>query len=434
MTAIEFSWKQFVNSGKTKAIVKALMTKRKGDPAERPSGFDPSKSNDYYRQNSLIGSSLDDLVDSVCGAGIRVKVVDIETDEEIPYSDIPEFAAVMRASRPNWTVYRAIHDAIRIHDGYIVKKYKGNAITAFAPVPPNEMRVDRSPTMEVLGYYQELGSESDWVKFKPAEIVQIKNKEITGEAYGVSLIERVAENSDILRDIGLDFAKFMATKAYPPTVWGFGSAERPWSDADIKSFMDSLEDIDPGAQIGVRGDVTATTLNPDVQMPDVVPSLTYYTSTVVNGLGVPAVSTGLLSDSGMVGDLQEKAYSRRVNTMRTLIGEQLEIELFDEILVSNGYEDMQTQIIWNQHDDEEQRMLVNDIVQLAQNGFLTREFGQTMLGFPTGPNMHGEYLKIVDQAEGGDPSIPKESDQNTKDIVEEDGDEDGRTGSKRQNV
>jgi hypothetical protein len=435
VTTIDLKWRKFVESGKTKAVIRALIKKRRGDGAERPNGYDPAVCNSYYRQNSLIGSSIDDLVDSICGAGVKVKVVSIDDDKEIPYSDIPEFAAAMRMSRPNWTIYRAIHDALRIHDGFIVKKYSGSRVTSFAPVPPNEMRVDRTPTMEVTGYYQEIGSETDWIRFKPAEIVQIKSKEITGDPYGVSLIERISENADILRDIGLDFAKFLATKSYPPTVWKFGTPERPWSDLDIRTFMDSLEDIDPGAQIGVRGDIDPITLNPDVQMPDVKHPLTYYTATIVNGLGVPAVSTGLLSDAtGSVGELQEKAYNRRVNAMRTLIGEQLEIELFDQILESNGYEDMQSVLIWNQHDDEQHRMLVNDIVQLGQNGFVTKEYGQGLLGFPAGSNMAGEYLKVTDRPEGASPALQAEADQNKTVDVKAKGKTDSRKGSKRREV
>lgn len=431
VTYLELNWRKFVQAGKDKAVLRALIHKRRGDNAERPLGFDPSRCNALYKQNTLIGSSLDDLVDSICGAGINVQVNDIETGDEVSYADIPEFAACLRASRPNWTIYRVIHDALRVHDGYIVKKFRGGKITQFAPVPPNEMRVNRTPQMQVTEYYQEIGSETDWIRFKPEEIVQIKNCEITGEPYGISRIERIAENAEILRDLGLDFAKFMSVKAYPPTVWKFGTPERPWNDTDIKSFMNSLEDVDPGAQIGVRGDIDPLTLNPDVTMPDVEPSLKYFTATVVNGMGVPAVSTGLITDTGAVGDLQEKAYNRRVNTIRTLLGEQLELELFDQILESNGYEDMMTTVSWNRHGDEEHRMLVNDIVQLQQNSLITTEYGQTLLGFPTGDNMPGEYRAAVDQAEGATPAIPSQANQNTTEDVKAKGGTDKRKGSPR---
>lgn len=431
---MELNWRKFVEAGKNKAVLRALISKRRGDPAERPLGFSPDKCDLLYKQNSLIGSSIDDLVDSICGAGINVQVVDIETGDEIPYTDVPEFASCLRASRPNWTVYRAVHDSLRVHDGYIVKKFSGDRITKFSPVPPNEMRVDRTPQMEIIGYYQDIGMPEDNVKFKPEEIVQIKHLEITGEPYGISRIERIDENAEILRDMGLDFAKFMSVKAYPPTIWKFGTPERPWNDTDIKSFMDSLEDVDPGAQIGVRGDIEALTLNPDVSMPDVDPALKYFTSMVVNGLGIPAVSTGLLTDTGAVGELQEKAYNRRVNTFRTLLGEQLELELFDQILQSNGYEDMMSVVSWNKHGDEEHRMLVNDVVQLQQNSLVTTEYGQTLLGFPTGDNMPGEYKQAVDQAEGATPAIPAEANQNTTEDVKAKGGTDKRKGSPRRIV
>lgn len=423
-----------MEDGKTKAVIRALIHKRRGDPAERPLGYDPDRLNSIYKSNSFVGSAIDDLVDSICGAGINIQVVDIESGEEVPYSDVPEFAACLRVSRPNWTVYRAVHDALRIHDGYIVKKFSGGHITQFAPVPPNEMRVERTKTMEITGYYQDIGMPEENVKFKPEEIVQIKNCEITGEPYGVSRIERVAENAEILRDMGLDFAKFMSVKAYPPTVWQFGTPERPWNDNDIKAFMDSLEDVDPGAQIGVRGDINPITLNPDVSMPDVDPALKYFTSTIVNGLGIPAVSTGLLTDTGAVGELQEKAYNRRVNTIRTLLGEQLELELFDPILETNGYEDMMTVVSWNRHGDEEHRMLVNDIVQLQQNSLITTEYGQTLLGFPTGDNMPGEYRQAVDQAEGAAPAMQSAASQNTTEDVKAKGGTDQRKGSPRRKV
>lgn len=443
---MDLHWKNFTKAAKNKALIKALITKRKKDPAERPMGYTPDALNVYYRQAPLIGPALDDLVDSICGAGINIQVTDIESGEEVPYTDVPEFAAVLRASRINKVIYSAIHDSYRVGNGYIVKKYKGNSIHKVDIAVPNEMRVDRDKYGNVNRYYQEIGSEEDWAKFTPDEIVHIKMKSVTGDAYGFSIIERVAENADVMRDVGLDFSKFLATKAYPPTVWQFGTPEHPWSDADIEKFMNSLEDIDPSAQIGVRGDVEAKTLNPEAQMPDVSPIMTLFTSQILNGIGTPAVSSGLINDTGLTGDIQEKSYNRRVNTARTMIGEQLELELFDEILVSNGYDDLMSTVTWNRHSDEENRMLVNDLVQLGQNGFMTREFGQMLLGFPSGDNMPGEYIKEIGQAaldqmqQAGNgtklasPAIPAQADQNTTKDLKALARSDGRKGSKRMNV
>jgi hypothetical protein len=235
-----------------------------------------------------------------------------------------------------------------------------------------------------------------------------------------------------MRNLKLDLAEVMETMAYPPTVYRCGVEGKPWAKAKIVAFLNDLADTTIGKLVGVSGDVER--MKDEIKVPDISPVMSLIAASELNGIGVPAAQTGLLPSVGdQVAKQQKEAYMKRVTHYRVLIKELLELELIDPLLESWGYDNIKAELIWLPLPGEDERMNVNNIIQLKQNGLVTRDYGQYLLGFPIGDEMAGDYEEPVDRAEGASPELQPEADTGKKEDIEANSGDDGREGSARMN-
>jgi len=224
----------------------------------------------------------------------------------------------------------------------------------------------------------------------------------------------------------IDLANFISTKAYPPILWKLGNSEQPWGANLVEEWAKTREEIEPGDQISVQGDVSYEAVGVSSETLDVQPYLLFFASLVVSGLRVPAALTSLIKDMGQfTADSQANAYARRINDLRQQLAEILEVDVFNRILRQNNAGQYHAEVVWRKHDDEAERMAVNNVVQLVQNGIISDTEARESVGYPQ--VVKGELKKPVDKPENVEPAIPNESNQNTSDDVTED----NRTGSKR---
>lgn len=386
---------------------------------------------DIYRTDPIAGASVDFTISFVLGAGIDVTVVDLDGVEV----KLPEFDAIVRKSKPRNVMQQFLKDGFIHGNGYIelMKSPDGAIIGKFGVVPATEMRVEIDGKGIVEKYVQELGeSEDDFPIYEPHEIVHYRNRGISGEPYGRSDIEPITEVSEILRDMMIDLANFISAKAYPPIVWIFGTPEKPWHRDAINQFMSDREEVEPGDQIGVQGDITHEVAGVGNDTLDIQPYLTFFASMEVSGMRVPATLTSIITDIGQfTADAQTNAYNRRINDIRSELSELLENDLFNRIIEYNGYGDNYRAVVkWKKHDDESMRMAVNNIVQLVQNRIITIPEARAEINFPMEYDPE-QMMKGSAAVEKAEPEIPPESDENTsEDTVEE---EDGRHESRREN-
>jgi len=78
------------------------------------------------------------------------------------------------------------------------------------------------------------GPESDdATKYGRHDVAEFYFRKNPLEYYGRSNIERIHEQADMLRDMEIDYARFIATKAYPPIFWSCGTEESEWSENQI---------------------------------------------------------------------------------------------------------------------------------------------------------------------------------------------------------
>lgn len=394
---------------------------------ERKTGYDMTKLDEYWRTSAVLGSSIDDMAMSICGAGFSLAFKRVGTNEYIDPTEVDEVHQVLMNSRQQWVIYRAVHDALKLGNGYILKQYSGDYIVHIKPIPPDNIEILRDPYMNVIEYVQNVGEEKDNPIWDGDNVIHIKLLEKTGAAFGTSVIERVAEDDDILRNMKLDLATVMEKTAYPPEIYQCGTEDKPWSSERIKEFLTELSDSTIGKIVGVSGDVKP--VHRDIKLPDISPTMSVLSSSLLNGIGVPVTQTGLISNAGdAIVKSQNNAYMKRVTSYRILLKELLEIQLFDPLLESWGYTDIKAELTWLPMPGEDERMSVNNIVQLKQNSIITRDYAQRLLGFPVGDEMPGTYDNVVDSPEGVSPELQPKDDMGTSEDIAANAGTDNRNG------
>jgi hypothetical protein len=194
--------------------------------------------------------------------------------------------------------------------------------------------------------------------------------------------------------------------------------------------MDDREEVEPGDQIGIQGDMDAKAIGVAGESLNIEPYLTFFASMIVSGLKVPATLTSVITGIGQfTADAQANAYTRRINEIRMELSELLEVELFDEIIRVNGYGDkLRSKVTWKKHDDEQLRMAVNNLIQLVQNSVISPEEARMNLNYPA--EVVGTLRKAVDKPEEAEPAIDSKVDENN---MEDTSDDDGRTEQDRKN-
>jgi len=396
-----------------------VMGKSAKDTKERPKA-DFKELESVYRGDPIVAAGIDYTVSFTVGSDVTFRFVD-PRGTEVEQDD---FRRILRRSRPKSLLRLITKDMMVYGNAYVELVKLGDKIVRLQNVNPYKMRVSRDVNGDVLEYIQEIGdNEAEYTHWTPQELIHFKNREITGKPYGISDIEPILEAAEILRDMGIDLANFISNKAYPPIVWKLGTSEKPWGKTDIKKWGQARAEPEAGDQISVSGDVTAEVVGVSKQTLNISDYLQYYAASIVSGLRIPASFVSLLSDlSPFTGEQQKHAYRRRINDLQTYISEVLEISAFDEIVVTNGYGNIECQIIWTLQDDEDERVRVNNIIQLKQNGIISSTEARLGTGFDE--EVNGTLPEPIDKAEGTSPALQSPT-------IETDVDIDGRTSQTR---
>lgn len=437
-------------SGKPKAVYPPLASTTKGQKEyERPPDTKYDDWVELYETDPIFGPGIDHIVDYICGAGITVKLHSVSKNgDEVPVWEAPQFMNAVRLSRRHRVNKLFVKDALLNGTAYIeLVRTKANSIDApihkFKNIPPAKMRVYRDKYMNVLSYKQEIGG-SEEPEFRPENVVEYKFHEVTGKGYGCSVARRVIEASNILRNIGLDLAEFIGTKAFPPLLWllGVGPNGKPWDRDDVIAFMAERESVHPGDQVGVSGDVDAKAIGVADAALDVSSPMNFFASEIVNGMQLPsALSTVIEVSNQFVTETQMTAFDIFVTSVRNDLAELHEVELFDKILLSHGYDDLYSEVVFEQHNWEKERVDVNNIIQLLNAKLYSVEYALHKLGDPVDEAQRGT---IINNAPLQDPSGTgsgtgenknlDQLDTSKSDNTTDDVDDDGRDGSRRVNT
>ncbi|MGD0405141.1 MAG: phage portal protein [Candidatus Bathyarchaeia archaeon] len=270
----------------------------------------------------------------------------------------------------------------------ICKDETTGAVTWLKPLDPVHMRVRRNEYGDIFGYIQLLtfppvvftaqdmvhfrwGAKSWWYEF----------------SYGTSLLRPLLKIQALIDQLEDDMAVIVHTYSKPMLVVKAGTAERPFSDAQLQSLMEAFRDRKPATDVFVRGDVTV----------DVVPSMTkdvniqwwldYLYKQREAVTGVPKIFLGESEGSNRAtAEVVMQEYVTRLRMLQEIISDVLETVLFKQLIEHEFGEGVEVpKVKWSPIWEPTLQEKAKYISDLVQNGIVTVGEARMELGFPEEP-------------------------------------------------
>lgn len=336
-----------------------------------------------------VGEGIDTLVDYLVGSGYNITPANIVgTDKNQSDEDIAELKKLVETSQFEEVLFEWVWHALVDGTGFLELVVEDDT---FRPkvLPTEDMEVQTDEYGNVEEYI--LSPESgDDIPFDPYDLAVLRFHKHPGEDFGRSLIERCEEQADMLRDMEIDMARFIATKAYPPVIWKLGSEERPWTQDQIDGWLDTVSEIEPDSMLAVGHDVDhdivgVTSTSSSSGAMRLEPVFNHLLQRIYTALGVPAFLGNVESDGGRneaVATMPK--FDRRIQRYRSIIRSAIRHQLFVSILAGDsepGKADvLPPQFEFGQHSSEEERLDADMAIKLVNNGLLTFEAAAKRIG------------------------------------------------------
>jgi hypothetical protein len=294
------------------------------------------------------------------------------------------------------------------------------------------------------------------IKYEPHEVAELTFLKHPTDDFGRSLIEPIREQADMLRDMEIDYARFIATKAYPPILWKLGNEDHEWTPDQVDSWMDNVAAIEPDTMLAAPHDVEtdivgSTSTSSTSGAMRLEETFTHFENRVVTGLGVPR---GLMNmDIGGQGEMTAAmpSFKRRVSRLQNRIKSAVEQQILQSILAGGGkledFNDVIPEFQFGEHSSAEKRLEIDKLLKLFNNGLLTADAFAERAGID--PNEIPEFwnngnhvenlLKLaqkgdqIQNPEGGSPTDTEGgSDSAGGEVTSREGTEDGSGDGRNQ--
>lgn len=357
-------------------------------PSEPP-GTQIQEYRQIARTDPHVSEAIDTLVDYLVGSGYSIEPTNIiGTDQEQTYEDIAALKSLVENSQFEKILFKWVRTALV--DG-----------TAFLEivVEDGEFKPTVLPTESVTIQTNEFGEPTEYIlsvdggddiTFAPADLAVLRFHPVPGENFGESLIKRCQEQADMLRDMEIDMARFIATKAYPPIVWKLGSEERPWTQDQIDNWLEEVQNVEPESMLAVGHDVEhevagVTSTSSSAGAMKLEGTFNHLMQRIYTALGVPA-ELGNIETGGSKNTAVTKMpkFDRRIQRYRRIIRSCVRHQVFASINAGNADELDPSYIPPNfefgQHSSEEERLEADKVIKLVNNGLLTFEAAADRLG------------------------------------------------------
>ncbi|TQQ81862.1 phage portal protein family protein [Halonotius roseus] len=370
-----------------------------------------------------VGEAIDTLVDFLVGSGYNITPANVVgTDENQTDEDIADLKALVETSNFEDVLFQWIWHALVDGTGFLEVVVEDDV---FKPkvLPTEQMEIQTDEFGDVQEYILETEGGDD-IPFEPYELSELKFHSHPGEDFGRSLIERCEEQADMLRDMEIDNARFIATKAYPPVIWKLGSDDRPWSQDQIDGWLDTVSEIEPDSMLAVGHDVDhdvvgVSSTSSSAGAMRLEPVFNHLLQRIYTALGVPAFLGNVDSSSGNEAVATMPKFDRRIQKYRSMIRSSIRHQLFVSILAGDSdpaeADVLPPQFEFGEHSSEEERLDADMAIKLVNNGLLTFEAAAKRIGIDSETELPGdadlaEHIRKINQLAGKGDEIQRGAD------------------------
>jgi hypothetical protein len=334
-----------------------------------------------------VAEAVDTLVDYLVGSGFTIQPANIPgTDTQQTDEDIAQLKRLVETSSFEKELVDWVWHALVDGTGFLELVVENET---FRPkvLPTEDMEIQTDEFGNIIEFVQQPPSGDDIV-FEPHEVAILRFHRHPDEDFGRSIIEKVQEQADILRDMEIDTARFIATKAYPPILWKCGTEERPWTQSEIDDWLEDIDSIEPSSQLAVGHDVDyeavgVTSTSSSAGALRLEPTFQHLMQRVVTGLGVPPDLLGVDTMNGSELQAAMPKFDRRIQRYRMIIRQTVRQQIFPSLLQDATileYDELPPDFEFGKHSSEEERLEADLAIRLVNNGLLSFEAAAKRLG------------------------------------------------------
>jgi len=248
------------------------------------------------------------------------------------------------------------------------------------PTKKMQRKEDKFGKLEFYKLETPKGGEDD-IKYEPHEVAELTFTKHPTDDFGRSWIEPIAEQADMLRDMEIDYARFIATKAYPPILWKLGNEDNNWTEDQITAWMDNVQAIEPDSMLAAPHDVEtelvgATSTSSTSGAMRLEKTFQHFENRVVTGLGVPRILMNMEASGQGEATASMPAFKRRVNRLQNRVRNAVESQILMSLLTESAglNEEVSTTVPefqFGEHSSAEKRLELDKLLNLFNNGLLT---------------------------------------------------------------
>jgi hypothetical protein len=370
-----------------------------------------------------VGEAIDTLVDYLVGSGYNIAPTNIVgTDDAQTPEDIAPLKQLIESSDFEEVLFQWVWHALVDGTGFLEIVVEDDVFKPkVLPTELMEIQADKfgNPTEYILD--PPSGSE---ITFEPYDLAVLSFHKHPGEDFGRSLIERCEEQADMLRDMEIDMARFIATKAYPPIIWKLGSDERPWSQDQIDGWLDTVSSIEPESMLAVGHEVEhdivgVTSTSSSSGAMRLEPVFHHLLRRIFTALGLPAFLGNITGDetkNEAVAVMPK--FDRRIQRYRKTIKSAIRHQLFISILAGESdpaeSDVLPPEFEFGQHSSEEERLDADMAIKLVNNGLLSFTAAAERIGIDPETELPGEgeldeHIQKIQQLAGKGDNIQNPS-------------------------
>jgi hypothetical protein len=375
-----------------------------------------------YNSDPLVGQAVDKLVEYLVGSGFNIEPRNVPyTDTEQTSEDISELKRLVELSDFNGKLIEWVKRAVI--DGTAFLELVWNSETdSFEPtlLPTLDMEIEPDEFGNDGKYIlKNAGDDNSDVEYESHEVACLRFYRQPKQMWGHSFIQRGQEQADMIRDMEIDMARFISTKAYPPILWKLGDADNNihWTDDQIEGWLDTVEQIEPDSMLAAGDDVDyevvgSTSTSSQSGIMNLDGTFEHLQSRVATAFGIPAFLLNLDGSSGE--SRQMPSFDRRIQSLRVPIQNAVEQQIFRSIMGHpdpENFTDMVPRFEFGEHSSEEERLETDEALKLFNNGFLTRKAFAERVGIdpevemPSMDKLTNEIIPTIQQLAGSGDNI-----------------------------
>lgn len=257
-------------------------------------------------------------------------------------------------------------------------------------------------------------------EYEAHEVAELYFLKEPDEEYGRSAIEPIREQANILRDMEIDYARFIATKAYPPILWKLGNEERDWTESQTEAWMENVRSVEPDSMIAGPHDVEVeivgtTSTSSSAGAMRLEETFKHLQRRIMTGLGLPAM---IMNQSENTGESSATmpSFKRRIKRLQNIIKTAVERQILRSILTESALEEFDgvlPEFQFGEHSSAEKRLEVDKLLKLFNNGLLTPDALAERAGIDPNevPEMwqDGNQMAVLQQLSGNGDNIQNPS-------------------------